>query len=390
MCVRFILILFLVFNISSQAFAQERYIPNDPLFPHQWWADNTGQIYYKHLTADFGLFTKGIPDIDIDLPEAWAIEKGSPDCLIAILDEGFQLDQPDLKNKFSNKGWNFIRNDSILISGGNHGTSVAGIVAGEIDNNLGIAGIAPGCKILPIVITTSSTMYKKNDVKNPLVDGIKYAIKNKATVISISVIVPSVEEVIEKLKREYFEDADIPEEELAELRLVLTETLATMLQGLEAAVNEAYEANIPVVAGAGNEPTTSKNYPAAFENVIAVTAVNNRGEPTSFANRGEWVNLAAPGESILTCSTTFSEQLLVKCPIEGACFNHQDFCHPDGTSFSTPMVAGVIGLLKSHFPEITIEEIKETLIKTAKPNKIDPKFPPIVSAGNALRNPVFK
>lgn len=368
---------------SSISHAQDRYIPNDPLFKNQWWADNTGQPYYIPLAIieneAFMLEFVGIPDVDVDLPEAWAIEKGNKNCVIAILDLGFQLDHPDLSNQFLENGWNALRKDSVLNTGDDHGTSVAGIAAGNMDNNIGIAGVAPGCKILPIIVTTSrDSRSNKSKTEFPLSEGIRYAINNNATVISISIVVPTIKEIIENLAEEPSEDA---------LKSI-SSTRQSIIDSLSLAVDEAYAANIPIVAGSGNIKTDEKMFPAAFEKVISVTSVNNRGEISPFATIGDWVNVAAPGESVLTCAITWKAQSILPCPIDEICINHEDYCHPDGTSYSTPIVAGIVALLKSHYPNITIEEIRQTLIRTGKPNTSDSKLPPIVSAGNALKNPV--
>ncbi|KPL06055.1 hypothetical protein AMJ85_10805, partial [candidate division BRC1 bacterium SM23_51] len=143
---------------------------NDPYFSQQWHLDNVGQ-------------TGGTPDADVDAPEAWAITPGSPDVVIAFLDDGCELNHEDLAaNIFINPGesgsgreingidddgngfvddvhgWDFYDNDNnanhTFTSGSleGHGTAVAGLAAAVGDNGLGVAGIAYRCRILPIKI----------------------------------------------------------------------------------------------------------------------------------------------------------------------------------------------------------------------------------------------
>ena len=139
------------------------FIPGDTLFVDQWHLHNTGQ-------------GGGKPDADVDAPEAWALEQGSPDIVIAILDTGVETGHEDLvDNIFTNPdeipgnesdddyngyvddvhGWDFSDNDNgpnPSHEKENHGTAVAGVAAARGDNNLGVSGICPNCRILPIKI----------------------------------------------------------------------------------------------------------------------------------------------------------------------------------------------------------------------------------------------
>lgn len=395
MCVRSIILFFILLNPFTNSFAADRYIPNDPLFPSQWWADNSGQTIFVPIKTDekekkitLGRMV-GTPDIDVDLPEAWAIERGGPDCLIAVLDAGFQLDHPELSNKFTKDGWNFIRNDSILTAGDDHGTSVAGIIASEMDNNIGIAGVAPGCKILPLVVTVSINNthdIKKSKKEFPVSDAIRYAIQMKATVISVSLGIPPLSEIIKKYAQVHFGSPEIPADKRASITEFLSNARQSTVDVLKTVIGEAYNANIPVIAGAGNFPNEEKNYPAGFESVISVASINIRGELSAFSTRGDWVTVAAPGEEVLTCANTWSDQVSMPCPIANNCQNHGDYCHPSGTSLAAPIVSGVVGLLKSHYPDLTVDEIRATLINSGK--KLGSTTIPLVSAERALLNPV--
>ncbi len=124
--------------------------PNDPYFSLQWAAVNDGSL----------IQFSGTPGADIDLDEAWDISKGSSSIRIAVIDEGVDRIHPDLINNISPLGFGLVAANSLTgspISDANtHGTECAGIIAAEADNLIGIAGIAPQCKIIPVNITINS------------------------------------------------------------------------------------------------------------------------------------------------------------------------------------------------------------------------------------------
>lgn len=128
-----------------------RYIPNDPYFGSQFNLHNTGQGINDGHT--------GTADADVDAPEAWDISRGSSDIVVAVIDEGVTSDHADLPNtrQVRLNGSNFAApydgtnaNDPSPVGNGNHGNACAGIIAATMDNNEGIAGIAPSCMIMPI------------------------------------------------------------------------------------------------------------------------------------------------------------------------------------------------------------------------------------------------
>ena len=149
--------------------------PNDPYFQNQITCHNTGQTFNGHT---------GTPDADIDAPEAWNLTTGCSDIVIAVFDEGVTSDHPDLPNsrQIRLSGSNFGSgnvNDPSPTGDDNHGNACSGIIAATMNNNQGIAGIAPGSRIMPIrwdATTTSPEM----------ADGIVFAVNNGATIISNS------------------------------------------------------------------------------------------------------------------------------------------------------------------------------------------------------------
>jgi subtilisin family serine protease len=118
---------------------------------------------------------------------------------------------------------------------------------------------------------------------------------------------------------------------------------------LEDLIEEAAQAGVVVVAAAGNLDSSSEQYPAAEEDVIAVAAVGPDKVKTSFSNYGEWVTISAPGKSI---TSTF--------PIDG-------YAQWSGTSMATPFVSGKAALIRSIAPGMTAAEIRTLIMDTAEP-----------------------
>jgi len=150
-------------------------IPNDPYFQYQVTCHNTGQTFNGHT---------GTYDADIDAPEAWDITTGNSNIIIAVIDEGVTSNHPDLPNtrQIRLDGSNFglgSANDPSPIGNGNHGNSCAGIIGATMNNNQGIAGIAPNCRIMPIKIDTTS-------LTSEVADAIRFAVDNGANIISNS------------------------------------------------------------------------------------------------------------------------------------------------------------------------------------------------------------
>ncbi len=144
-------------------------IPNDVNFSSRWSLDNTGQVFFVWNGHSYS----GTPDADIDAPEAWDIEKGSPDVVIAVIDSGIDYTHPDLATKIWNNvdeiqgngidddnngyvddvmGWDFAYGDNDPKDGVGHGTMCAGVAAAITDNNIGMAGVCWNCKIMPVQV----------------------------------------------------------------------------------------------------------------------------------------------------------------------------------------------------------------------------------------------
>ncbi len=303
-------------------------IPNDEYFDYQWALHNTGQNFMPPPSPPMN----GTPDCDIDAPETWNIEIGSPDVVIAIVDSGINYTHPDLADKIwvnedeipgnsiddddngyidDVRGWDFHYNDSDPMDGHGHGTICAGVPGMETNNSVGGAGVCWDCQIMPIQIASETWQSLWTNIAN----GIKYAADNAADIISMS-----------------FGTTQVP-------------------NILKDAVDYAYDKGVFLCACAHNYNTSDEFYPAAYENVTAVAATNQHDErcdeddwgPGSGSNYGEWVDVAAPGNLIFT--TCLDK-------------NYNYYKAYSGTSLSTPMVAGLAALLLSVNPAFTPDEIK--------------------------------
>jgi len=149
-------------------------LPNDTYFGYQITCHNTGQTFNDGHS--------GTNDADIDAPEAWEVTTGSSDVIIAVLDEGVTSDHPDLPNtrqvRLNGSDFTSGDNDPSPVGNENHGNACAGVIAATMNNNQGIAGIAPDCKIMPIRM-----MDKPPSV---VADAIEFAVDNGADILSNS------------------------------------------------------------------------------------------------------------------------------------------------------------------------------------------------------------
>lgn len=242
----------------------------------------------------------------IQAPSAWDVTQSNPAVKIAIVDTGVQPDHPDLRGKLL-QGYDFVDNDNTPSDGNGHGTHVAGIAAAVTNNGIGIAGMAPLASILPVRVLDNSG---SGDLAN-VARGIVYAAQQGAQVINLSLGAP-----------------------------VSSSTL-------ESAIQYAWSRGAVIVAAAGNEGTSRLNYPAAYANVIAVASTNERDQKSGFSNYGQWVEVAAPGENILST------------------YPGGYYAYLSGTSMAAPHVAGLAGLLAAQGR--TNVQIRNAILSTSDP-----------------------
>ncbi|MDR9486491.1 S8 family serine peptidase [Salibacter sp.] len=268
------------------------------------------------------------PDLElINAPQAWDILQGNPNAVVAIVDNGTDIDHPDLVNQLYQNpgeqidgsdsdnngyeddlnGWDFVNENgnTEVADGDNHGIHVAGIAAASTNNNSGVASTGFYVTYMPVKVGEGSTIRFGYD-------GIVYAADNGAQVINCSWGSSNYSDYANDII-DY------------------------------ATINQ----NALVVAAAGNNEVDEPFYPAAYKNALAVSSVNSVGDPSFFSNYGYWIDIAAPGENILST-------------VEDGGYNNNT-----GTSMAAPAVSGAVGLLLAQYPSLTPNQIRAHLKATA-------------------------
>jgi subtilisin family serine protease len=250
----------------------------------------------------------------INAPSAWNITQGSSSITVAVLDSGVDSYHPDLAANIL-PGYNFIAGTTDTYDDNGHGTFVSGIIAGLTNNNVGIAGLAGKVKILPLKVLDaqgSGTYYDE-------INAIEYAVNSGAKVINLSLGGPG------------------------------------WSSGMFNAILYAYDHGVTVVAAAGNDGNSTYNYPASYPCVISTGSIDSSDTKSAFSNFNEGVDLVAAGESIISTFPT----------LDGSYAQGDGYTQGDGTSFSTPYVAGLAALLLSIHPSATPGQIEQYMKDSA-------------------------
>lgn len=242
----------------------------------------------------------------IDAYSAWNTTVGDSGVVVAVVDTGVDYNHPDLAANYLALGYDWVNNDWDPMDDNGHGTHCAGIIAAELNNSIGIAGVAQVRIIAEKGISGYGWGYSDD-----LANAICHAVNQSAKIISCS--------------WGSCEDSEL----------------------IHDAIRYAYEAGVLVIASAGNDAWNLKNYPAAYEEVVAVAATDQSDEPTGFSNYGDWIELSAPGSYIF--STVIDSAYAYKA----------------GTSMAAPCVGGVAALVWSRFPNMARDQVRQQLSKTS-------------------------
>lgn len=254
---------------------------NDPLVGQQWELDRIGA------------------------PLAWQATTGTG-VVVAVLDTGATFNHPDLQGAFVSRGKDFINGDDDATDDHGHGTHVSGTIAANTNNGVGIAGIAYGAKVLPVKVLAANG----SGGNDKILAGIDWASQQPGVkVISMSLGCSNCYQA-----------------------------------ALQTVIDRAYQRGVLVVAAAGNDGSNVPAYPAAYNHVLSVAATGQDDRRATFSNYGDWVDMAAPGVSIL--STTK----------EGS------YVAWNGTSMATPHVSAAAALLYALRPGLSVDEAQARLM----------------------------
>jgi len=242
----------------------------------------------------------------IHAEQAWDKAAGDASVILAVVDTGVDGSHPDLSAKLL-AGQDFVQPGQPPEDQNGHGTHVAGIAAAATGNGIGIAGIAPDALVLPVRVLDRNG----SGAIATIAAGVRYAADQGAKVINLSL-------------------------GGAGRSVVLRD-----------AIRYAASKGAVIVAAAGNDGSPAKLYPAAYDEVISVGSVGAEDVHSAFSNYGAWVDVAAPGEKIVST------------------YRYGRYTYLSGTSMAAPHVSGVAALLAGQ--GLDASAIRERLLASADP-----------------------
>lgn len=350
--------------------------PNDPLYP----ATLPG---VRPHGPDSGQWYLRAPDATlrsaIGIEAAWVRTRGSAGVVVAVLDTGVRFDHPDLGRVADGgpllPGYDFV-SDAAVANDGNgrdadasdpgdwvtaaetgsatfsgceespsswHGTSTASLVGAATDNGIGMAGSAPGVRVLPVRV-----LGKCFGTDSDIIAGMRWAAglpvagvpanPNPARVINMSL-----------------------------------GSSGACSAAYQSAVDEINAAGTTIVAAAGNSAGGPVGTPGNCRGVIAVLALRHVGTKVGFSDLGPEITIAAPGGNCVNtaagspCLYPILSATNAGAQGPGAHGWTDAFDISVGTSFSSPLVAGVVALMISQQPALTPAQVRSALQSSARP-----------------------
>jgi subtilisin family serine protease len=292
--------------VFDEALFEMKYTPGDPAFK-----DEDKSWYLRAVNA----------------PKAWDITLGSPKLTVAVVDNGFNLNHPELKGKVVMPYNVWTRSNKLKPQKVDHGTHVAGTALAIADNGLGLLGVAPKCAFMPVQVADAKGVITTTSIA----DGILYACYQGADVVNVSLgmNLAGLDKMPEEVQRDLIHSRFKPEERLWNKVMEIAE-----------------KHNATVVIAAGNDNILAGITPYQRQkNVIVVSATDKNNKPASsqkaeFSNYGEYSSVSAPGVDIYSAAGGNGYETM------------------NGTSMAAPIVAGAAALMKSLNESLTSEQIK--------------------------------
>jgi subtilisin family serine protease len=351
-------------EIEASAATRSAELPfNDPMLKEQWHYNNDGTVNYPNVKAG----------ADINLFDAWELTTGRPDVIVAVVDEGVCYEHEDLKpNMWINEaeangeegkdddgngyvddihGYNFVNKGRITWTrsgDSGHGTHVAGTVAAVNNNGIGVAGVAggsgngDGVRLISCQIISGGTAAGVSATAA----AIEYAADNGACVLQNSW---------------GFEAGAISNDQGFESGSTSVEKEA-FLYFMETKNHPNLEGGI-VIFAAGNDGKAVAGYPAAWNKLIAVSAIAPDGLPTYYTCYDRGCNVSAPGGEYYTAGSTTMDYGCVVSTLP-----NNKYARMQGTSMACPHVSGIAALAISYAADngivMTLPELKDIIVSS--------------------------
>ncbi|MFT7616516.1 MAG: hypothetical protein ACI97A_000138 [Planctomycetota bacterium] len=313
-----------IFSEPDFCFTGEKLnVPNDPRLGEMWGVSQELQLGYS------------LSDIDMDLPEAWDISTGLASVKIAVLDEGVQMNHPDMPF-----GMDGVDTTTDVGAGqpinafDNHGTSVAGVITSIQNNGIGVAGVVPDAQLLAVRCYLSTSNSSFITMSSWTVAALDWCEVNGVRVTNNSVVLGA-------------------------------QPAPTTSKYDSTAANGMLH-----FAAAGNDPTLGTRYPANLSSVNGLIGINFDGTLAFFSATGSDMAYSAPASQILTTDRSGSDGFL----------DPDDYVYQAGTSFATAFASASATYALSINPSLTASEVHD-IMRTTTRDIGAPGFDPIFAAG---------
>lgn len=273
--------------------------------PHFYYMTNDLDAGVVPDDALYSQYQWNLPIIHTE--KGWSVTKGSKNVAVAVIDTGVDTNHPDLRNHLL-EGFNALDDTKPPMDEMGHGTHVAGIISAIVNNLEGVAGMTWYNPILPVKVLDDTGAGNTYSVAQ----GIIWATDHGAKVINMSL--------------GNYADAEF----------------------LHDAVKYAFNRDVVLVAASGNDNTDRPGYPAAYPEVLAVSAIDENQARAPFSNYGSYIDVMAPGVSIAST------------------YPNNQYAALSGTSMASPHVAALAALIRSVNPDLKNTEVMDLIRQTAQ------------------------